>query len=128
MAGLKCTLQSDVYLFPESLDDYWRTFDDTVIRFVQSTFPGSGNLSALGWLFFGLSKLCAALLSIECIVIATFALYAGGYDSTAVPSTQDPLLVLSILATFITQVPKRFAYRTRPFATDPPRARGVTVI
>jgi len=120
MAETKCTLSLDVFKFPDEWDNYWRPYDDPLIQFIQSTFPTSGHHSCISWALFTLSKFCSVIFSIEFISAITFALYATGYDSTA-----DPYLVLSIVSSITTQIPKRFAYRIRPFAAEPPRAKGV---
>jgi len=95
--------------FPDWLDELFREFDDDVIKAFQK--HTEHPVYAVSWFF-------SALTSIESALWMPFVLFSLGYDSAATVMT-NVLLVLSL----ISQVPKRFLWRPRPWMLR--RAKGV---
>lgn len=104
-------------MFPERLELLLRGFDDAIIRFIQSilqyeSLSGAARVVALA---------CSAITTIEVgFSVPVFLLLCKCYDCLAVYATY-----VMISMAFITQLPKRFIWRTRPFAAG--RAKRVRV-
>eukprot|EP00178_Gracilaria_changii_P004829 TRINITY_DN17857_c0_g1_i1.p1 TRINITY_DN17857_c0_g1~~TRINITY_DN17857_c0_g1_i1.p1 ORF type:complete len:361 (-),score=46.88 TRINITY_DN17857_c0_g1_i1:167-1219(-) len=87
--------------FPSLLERMFSAFDDRLVAVCQRRTDGLVHLFSLGLTFF---------TSIEVSLVAPPTLYALGYDIAA-GLCSSVLLVLGI----ISQVPKKFIYRPRPW-------------
>ncbi|KAL6061596.1 acidPPc domain-containing protein [Balamuthia mandrillaris] len=88
-------------LFPERLERWLAPFDDFIIRLCQ--LPN-------GRFFYWLSYCLTGLTTIEMIIIAPFILFTLGWDGAA---TQ--LVFFALVTALMSQVPKRFIWRYRPY-------------
>eukprot|EP01100_Stratorugosa_tubuloviscum_P013568 TRINITY_DN6880_c0_g1_i1.p1 TRINITY_DN6880_c0_g1~~TRINITY_DN6880_c0_g1_i1.p1 ORF type:complete len:245 (-),score=54.94 TRINITY_DN6880_c0_g1_i1:588-1322(-) len=87
--------------FPKKMDDFFLNFDDRIIYHTQkyeSIFLKK------------LSLLITGLVAIEIIMILPFCLFLVGEDGIA-----TYLSYLSLFTCLISQIPKRFSWRYRPF-------------
>lgn len=89
------------FTFPSSLEQAFSTFDDFFISFCQRRTDGPVHFFSVALTFF---------TSIEFALVAPPTLYALGYDSAA-GLCSSVLFVLGV----ISQVPKKFIYRLRPW-------------
>ena len=98
----QCDLNTTVvYRVPESFDNYWRSFDDKIISIIQF----KTNI-----LFFIISIIITIFTTIEIGILAPLILFILELDQFAC-YVMWVMLSLSILS----QLPKRFMYRKRPF-------------
>ncbi|EGC30991.1 hypothetical protein DICPUDRAFT_40655, partial [Dictyostelium purpureum] len=90
-----------VYLFPVWLEEKLRKFDDPIIRACQF-YTGKP--------MYYFSLFITALVAVEIAMIAPFFLFIIGQDTLATEFTY-----LALLLSLISQVPKRFLWRFRPY-------------
>ncbi|KYR01832.1 hypothetical protein DLAC_01849 [Tieghemostelium lacteum] len=90
-----------VYLFPIWLEEKLRGFDDPIIRVCQK-FTGKYS--------YYFSLIITSMVAIEIAFIAPFVLFILGQDPLATEFTY-----LGLLLALLSQVPKRFLWRFRPF-------------
>jgi membrane-associated phospholipid phosphatase len=90
-----------LWIWPKSWDDALWTFDGTLIRLTQKI---DGKIAKY------ISLLFTGMVALELIIAAPFALLMIGYDSLSI---QIGYLAL-VLAT-LSQIPKRFVWRYRPY-------------
>ncbi|KAA8494217.1 hypothetical protein FVE85_4192 [Porphyridium purpureum] len=100
---------SYVYDFSEALDDYTQSYDDAIISLMQRQ---------TGRAVYALSVFFSALTAIESAIWMPFVLFSLGYDRFATIATHL-LLALAL----ISQIPKRFLWRPRPWMIG--RAKGI---
>eukprot|EP00002_Diphylleia_rotans_P018174 TRINITY_DN3526_c0_g1_i2.p1 TRINITY_DN3526_c0_g1~~TRINITY_DN3526_c0_g1_i2.p1 ORF type:complete len:372 (+),score=74.02 TRINITY_DN3526_c0_g1_i2:65-1180(+) len=93
-----------VVLFPQSLENKWRQFDDCIIAFVQKR---------QNKLFYALSSIVTIFTAIEMVVIFPFVLFMLNYDEFA-----TYMAICSLMCSFISQLPKRFLWRYRPYVVN----------
>jgi len=97
------------FLFPEALDEYFREFDDRLIERIQ--WRTDGGVYLFSWLF-------TALTSIEASLPFPMILFALGYDVAG-----SSITMIIFMLTILSQLPKRFLWRTRPWVNG--RAKKV---
>eukprot|EP00762_Andalucia_godoyi_P002227 ANDGO_07532.mRNA.1 PAP2 superfamily domain containing protein len=96
---------------PQWFEDRFRKFDDTIIRSFQS-----GVFSLKFFKYFSL--MLTLLTTIELGTTTPLVLYVLGYDTQAYHA-----LFLGFTVAFLSQIPKRFLWRYRPYVVQ--RARKV---
>jgi len=99
----KTPLKNDTYFltWPDWLDDSMRSFDDDLIKLCQ--WKTTGYVYAFSWFF-------TALTSVEAALPLPFVLFCLGYDVAGTVM----VTILTVLG-FLSQLPKRFLWRTRPW-------------
>ena len=98
-----------VYDFSDRLDDYLQQYDDALIALMQRNS---------GPYIYAVSVFFSSLTAIEAAIWMPFVLFSLGYDRAGTITTMF-LLTLAL----ISQIPKRFLWRPRPWMIG--RARGV---
>ena len=94
-----------VWAVPASFEAWWSGFDDTLIRLLQSPLNSSARLLVIAF------ALCLTFFtSIEFGLILPFTLYLTHYDALA-----DHALPFMLLLALLSQIPKRFLWRSRPW-------------
>lgn len=105
-----------VAVFPERLEKRLEKWDNAVIALVQR--PSLVDKSLLARCVLLLNDIPLVLTSVEFVVAWPFCLLLTGYDSAGLLA-----LHVSFLLALITQIPKRFLWRARPWVVG--RARGL---
>ncbi|KAL0236268.1 hypothetical protein GEMRC1_002850 [Eukaryota sp. GEM-RC1] len=90
-----------IVMVPTKFENFFRKFDDSIIRFLQSFFNTF-------WLVFDL--LITFFTTVEFGMVFSFVLLFGGLDSLEGETTYIVLIVC-----LFSQIPKRFLWRSRPF-------------
>jgi membrane-associated phospholipid phosphatase len=96
-----------LYDFPEALDSLLSSFDNFFLHIAQAPHRSGDVLSKF---FKGFAVTCTALVSIEFIVGVPILLYSLRFDSIA-----SLFSIVSIFLATLSQIPKRFIWRFRPF-------------
>jgi undecaprenyl-diphosphatase len=89
--------------FPASLERTWATFDDLGIALCQSS-----PFRTVAWYY--VSLFVTGVFAVETLVTVPVIALACGHDGLA-----TELAILALLAAAVSQVPKRFVYRERPY-------------
>lgn len=92
------------WVFPVYMERKLKSFDDPIIAFCQR-FEGKR------WYYFSL--FCTGLVSIEFGIAAPLVLYILGYDGLG-----TEFVYLALLTALISQIPKRFMWRFRPYMVN----------
>jgi len=93
-----------VWVFPNKLERWLSGFDDPIIKLFQ--IPS-------GPVFFAFSMALTGVTTIEVCIVLPFVFFAVGYDSLGIL-----WLYLSLSTAFVSQIPKRFFWRFRPYMVD----------
>jgi len=92
------------WVFPVYIEKKLKWFDDPIISFCQR-FEGKW------WRYFSL--FCTGLVSIELGIASPLVLFILGYDGLA-----TEFVYLALLTALISQIPKRFVWRFRPYMVN----------
>eukprot|EP00744_Colponema_vietnamica_P004077 GILI01006146.1.p1 GENE.GILI01006146.1~~GILI01006146.1.p1 ORF type:complete len:396 (-),score=82.84 GILI01006146.1:171-1358(-) len=104
--------------FPGWLEHILSPFDDHLIGVCQYFHPSRGGArGTVGKIVKYFNLFITALTAIEVGLMLPLLTYTLGYDAVASWST-----IVIFMTAFISQVPKRFLHRTRPYLCNPPRA------
>ena len=94
-----------VQSFPPALDAAFRSFDNALIAALQSPLNSSLRLPLLGF-----ALALTAFTSIEFGLVLPYCLYLTGFDHAA-----DYATFLVFVLALVSQLPKRFVWRARPW-------------
>jgi len=98
-----------LWTFPKHIEEKFQNFDDPIIQLCQ-------NLQGKFWKTFSLS--ITAVVAIELGIAVPYLLFFLGYDGIA-----TELAYLALILAIVSQIPKRFVWRLRPYMAG--RARLV---
>ena len=94
-----------VYTLPASFERWWAWLDDPLIQALQAPLNSSLRLPVIAF-----ALLLTFFTSIEFGLILPFTLYLTHYDGLA-----DHSLPFMLLLALLSQIPKRFLWRSRPW-------------
>lgn len=90
-----------LWVFPEHIENKLKVFDDPIIKVCQS-------LQGKFWKWFSLAV--TGVMAIEIGIAVPFVLFFLGYDGIA-----TELAYLALILALVSQIPKRFVWRLRPY-------------
>eukprot|EP01095_Lingulamoeba_sp_RSL-Kostka_P009823 TRINITY_DN3420_c0_g1_i3.p1 TRINITY_DN3420_c0_g1~~TRINITY_DN3420_c0_g1_i3.p1 ORF type:complete len:207 (-),score=49.10 TRINITY_DN3420_c0_g1_i3:54-674(-) len=96
--------QRFLYIFPDWLEKKFSPFDDPIIKLCQFS---------TNKIFTFISLLITLFFTIELIIMAPVTLLMLGYDEQAYI-----IMWIGLISSTITQIPKRFIWRFRPWMVD----------
>lgn len=95
--------------FPEAWDAWLQRADDAIIRWLQRP---------AGPIFMALSLAITACTTIELAFVVPVVLFVAGWDSLA-----TELTYLALTTALVSQIPKRFLWRSRPYVAGRAQTR-----